>query len=195
MIKINNNFFNKFSKKKKKNNSCEDSKKIINKKNTKYKANIPLLSLEKNLNNIACLNLKIKKMVSQSQKDILTLKKDILNSFNNYEIIFDEKNECKKQDLNKFIDSEIENKTQKNSKMTIDSNLDEENEKIKQIFEVKKKNEQNLDEKIEEEEKKDKKYETNSEKLVINDLDKNEKNLEQNFEKNLEKTIENNSDI
>ena len=59
-------------------------------------------------------------MVYQSQKDILTLKKDILNSFNNYEIIFDEKNECKKQDLNKFIDSEIENKTQKNSKMTID---------------------------------------------------------------------------
>ena len=53
-------------------------------------------------------------MVSQSQKDILTLKKDILNSFNNYEIIFDEKNESKKQDLNKFIDSEIENKTQKN---------------------------------------------------------------------------------
>ena len=134
-------------------------------------------------------------MVSQSQKDILTLKKDILNSFNNYEIIFDEKNECKKQDLNKFIDSEIENKTQKNSKMTIDSNLDEENEKIKQIFEVKKKNEQNLDEKIEEEEKKDKNYETNSEKLVINDLDKNQKNLEQNFDKNLEKTIENNSDI
>ena len=186
---------NKFSNKKKKNNSCEDSKKIINKKNTKYKANIPLLSLEKNLNNIACLNLKIKKMVSQSQKDILTLKKDILNSFNNYEIIFDEKNECKKQDLNKFIDSEIENKTQKNSKITIDSNLDEENEKIKQIFEVKKKNEQNLDEKIEEEEKKDKNYETNSEKLFINNLDKNEKNLEQNFEKNLEKTIENNSDI
>ena len=30
-------------------------------------------------------------MVSQSQKDILTLKKDILNSFNNYEIIFDKK--------------------------------------------------------------------------------------------------------
>ena len=81
-------------------------------------------------------------MVCQSQKDIL-------NSFNNYEIIFDEKNECKKQDLNKFIDSEIENKTQKNSKITIDSNLDE---------------------KIEEEE-------TNSEKLFINGLGKNEKKI------------------
>ena len=29
---------------------------------------------------------------------------------------FSEKNECKKQDLNKFIDSKIENKKQKNSK-------------------------------------------------------------------------------
>ena len=29
--------------------------------------------------------------------------------------LFDKKKESKKQDLNKFIDSEIENKTQKNS--------------------------------------------------------------------------------
>ncbi len=36
-------------------------------------------------------------IVCQSQKDIL-------NSFNNYEIIFDEKNESKKQDLNKCFD-------------------------------------------------------------------------------------------
>ena len=85
--------------------------KIKNKKKRKILQKKRTRNSKKNNKTYEKLN-KVKsdfEMVSQSQKDIL-------NNFYNYENIFDKKNESKKQDLNKFIDSEIENKTQKNSK-------------------------------------------------------------------------------
>ena len=105
---------------KKKSNSCDKEKsnkvyKANNIKNYKNKNDITLLSLEKNLDSIAYLHSKIKKMVSQTQRDILNIKKNILSSFNSYEIISDEKNEIiKKTKTNeKVFDNNFQNNNSK----------------------------------------------------------------------------------
>ena len=126
---------------KKKSNSCDKEKsnkvyKANNIKNYKNKNDITLLSLEKNLDSIAYLHSKIKKMVSQTQRDILNIKKNILSSFNSYEIISDEKNEIIK-------------KTKRNEKV-FDNNFQNNNSKINDdvIKYQLKNNDINLDENI-----------------------------------------------